>query len=226
MKVLWKKMSHWRIVRSCLVAQMVKNLPAMLRPLFNPWVGNIPWRGNGYPLQYSCLENPMDWGAGQATVHGVAKGQTWLRIVTSHRIWSGILSHHLCGAGRGCIELQGLLLLWSTGSQAHGLSGCHEWASLVAVHWLSSYLVAPRRVGSDLSSPIQFSSVSVVSDSLQPHESQHARPSCPSPTPGVHSDLNPPSQWCHPAIILCRPLFLLPPTRVQTCIPFSRSLES
>ena len=51
---------------------------------------------------------------------------------------------------------------------------------------------------------IQFSSVqfsrSVVSDSLRPHESQHARPPCPSPTPGVHSDSRPSSQWCHPAI--------------------------
>ena len=41
---------------------------------------------------------------------------------------------------------------------------------------------------------------SVVSNSLQPHESQHARPPCPSPTPGVHSDSHPLSQWCHPAI--------------------------
>ena len=50
----------------------------------------------------------------------------------------------------------------------------------------------------------QFSSVqfsrSVVSDSLQPHELQHARPPCPSPTPGVHSDSCPSSQWCHPVI--------------------------
>ena len=50
----------------------------------------------------------------------------------------------------------------------------------------------------------QFSSVqfsrSVVSDSLRPKESQHARPPCPSPTPGVHSDSRPSSQWCHPAI--------------------------
>ena len=45
----------------------------------------------------------------------------------------------------------------------------------------------------------QFSH-SVVSDSLQPHESQHARPPCPSSTPGVHSDSRPLSQWCHPAI--------------------------
>ena len=43
-------------------------------------------------------------------------------------------------------------------------------------------------------------SLSVVSDSLQPHESQHARPPCPSPTPGVHSDSRPSSQWCHSAI--------------------------
>ena len=41
---------------------------------------------------------------------------------------------------------------------------------------------------------------SVVSDSLQPHESQHARPPCPSPTPRVHWDSCLSSQWCHPAI--------------------------
>ena len=46
---------------------------------------------------------------------------------------------------------------------------------------------------------VQFSS-SVVSDSLRHHESQHARPPCPSPTPGVQSDSPPSSQWCHPAI--------------------------
>ena len=46
---------------------------------------------------------------------------------------------------------------------------------------------------------VQFSH-SVVSDSLQPHESQHARPPCPSPSPGVHSDSRPLSPWCHPAI--------------------------
>ena len=46
---------------------------------------------------------------------------------------------------------------------------------------------------------VQFS-CSVVSDSLRPHELQHTRPPCPSPTPGVHSDSRPLSQWCHPAI--------------------------
>ena len=39
-----------------------------------------------------------------------------------------------------------------------------------------------------------------MSNSLRPHESQHTRPPCPSPTPGVHSDSCPSSWWCHPAI--------------------------
>ena len=53
--------------------------------------------------------------------------------------------------------------------------------------------------GNQYFSSVQFSR-SVVSDSLRPHESQHARPPCPSPSPGVHSDSHPSSRWCHPAI--------------------------
>ena len=49
-------------------------------------------------------------------------------------------------------------------------------------------------------SSVQFRR-SVVSDSLPPHESQHARPPCPSPTPRVHSNSCPSSWWCHPAIL-------------------------
>ena len=45
----------------------------------------------------------------------------------------------------------------------------------------------------DREASVQFS-LSVVSDSMRPHESQHARPPCPSPTPGVHSDSSPSSQ--------------------------------
>ena len=47
-------------------------------------------------------------------------------------------------------------------------------------------------------SSVQFSH-SVVSNSLRPHESQHTRPPCPSPTPGVYSNSCPSSWWCHPA---------------------------
>ena len=56
----------------------------------------------------------------------------------------------------------------------------------------------------DLPPNLQFSSVqfscSLMFNSLRPHESQHARPPCPSPTPRVHSNSHPLSQWCYPAI--------------------------
>ena len=45
---------------------------------FDPWVGKTPRGRNGYPLQYSCLENPMDRGTWWATVPEVAKSQTRL----------------------------------------------------------------------------------------------------------------------------------------------------
>ena len=57
---------------------------------------------------------------------------------------------------------------------------------------------------------VQFSSI--ASDSLWPHELQHARPSCPSPTPGVHPNPCPLSRWCHPAIS-------------SSVIPFSSCLQ-
>ena len=63
-----------------------------------PGLGGSSGEGNGNPLQYSCLENPMDRGAWWATVHGVAKGL-------------------LCCAG---FSLQWLLLLWSAGCRPAG----------------------------------------------------------------------------------------------------------
>ena len=87
----------------------------------------------------------------------------------------------------------------------------HDWAQTIShnYHLCCCY-------GENIKAPISqwFSSIqyliqyfrsdqisrSVVSDSLWPHESQHARASCPSPTPRVHWDSHPSSQWCHPAI--------------------------
>ena len=68
--------------------------------------------------------------------------------------------------------------------------------------------------GSRIAGSVQFS-CSVVSESLRPHELQHARPSCssPTPTPGVHSDSRPLNQWCHPTIS-------------SSVIPFSSCLQS
>ena len=77
-------------------------------------------------------------------------------------------------------------------------SGC----SLMTPRW---QVLFPFWVPSGLTC-LPFSSVSVqsshsaVSDSLWPHELQHTRPPCPSPTPGDHSNSRPSSRWCHPAI--------------------------
>ena len=68
--------------------------------------------------------------------------------------------------------------------------GFHPQHCPLAAGWLGACQVTPS---------VQFSR-SVVSNSLQPHELQHARPPCPSPTPGVHSNSCPSSRWCHPAI--------------------------
>ena len=54
---------------------MVKNPPANVGDGFSPWVGKMPWRRNGNPLQYSCRENPLDRGVWQATVNGVPKSR-------------------------------------------------------------------------------------------------------------------------------------------------------
>ena len=69
---------------------------------------------------------------------------------------------------------------------------------LCAQQHANGYSIVAKSLGSESTSD-QFSR-SVVSDSLRPHDSQHARPPCPSPTPGVYSNSCPSSWWCHPAI--------------------------
>ena len=101
----------------------------------------------------------------------------------------------------------------------HTPLGCHKalaWGPCVTqqIHtWYLFYITEKSTTQSEseqrpklmfLQRRHQFSSAqfsrSVVSDSLRPHESQHARPPCPSPTPGVPSNSRPSSQWCHPVI--------------------------
>ena len=64
--------SHKKYVLSCFWDSV------LLRLIFIPGSERFPAKGNGNPLQCSCLENPMDGGAWQATVHGVAKSQKQL----------------------------------------------------------------------------------------------------------------------------------------------------
>ena len=64
------------------VELVVKNLPVSVGDRSDvgliPGLGRSPGEGHGNPLQYSCLENPMDRGAWRATAHRVAKSRTWL----------------------------------------------------------------------------------------------------------------------------------------------------
>ena len=85
---------------------------------------------------------------------------------------------------------------WETGT-VHSQMGVQE-TSYRLFFWMTSYY--------------QFSR-SVVFDSLQPHGLQHARPPCPSPTPGVYPNSCPLSRWCHPAIS-------------SSAVPFSSHFQS
>ena len=75
--------------------------------------------------------------------------------------------------------------------------------------WTSSLQNWEKRNPHYLSPPVQFSH-SVVSNSLWPHEPQHTRPSCPSPTPRVYPSSFPLSQMPSNYLILCHPVLLLP----------------
>ena len=71
---------------------------------------------------------------------------------------------------------------------------------LLGISWdLPNLGIKPGSPGYDPISSVQLSH-SVLSDSLQPYESQHTRPPCPSPTPGLHPNPYALSQWCHPTI--------------------------
>ena len=115
--------------------------------------------GNGTPLQYSCLENPMDRGAWKAAAHGVAEGQTWLSDFTFtfhfHALEKNMATHSSVLAWRipGTGEPGGLP---SMGSHRVG----HDWSDLAAaaeiaqthIHWVD-YAIQPSHPLSSPSSP-------------------------------------------------------------------------
>ena len=111
--------------------------------------------------------------------------------------WMKDLSSAWNGRERGSFK-RALSPFWFFPSQTQDQSNKGVQCFSSSIHYLQFSLV-------------QFSS-SVVSDSLRPHELQHARPPCPSPTPGVHSDSTSiESVMPSSHLILCRPLLLLPP---------------
>ena len=83
------------------MTQLVKNLPAVAGDVdLIPGSGRAPGGGNGKPLRYSCLENPMDGGAWRATAHGVSKSWTQLSVQTrTNQITTTLL-------GENCLQTQ------------------------------------------------------------------------------------------------------------------------
>ena len=155
------------------------------RQEFNPWDGEIPRGGHGYPLQDSCLENIMDRGAWWAAVHRVTKSQTQLKWLSTHTVCIYLAEWHFkilkCRQWEPKFFSKILFCITSAWAQ---------WALRTRAlrHW------APTLCS------LQLSSVAQLCLTLQPHGPQHARPPCPSPTPGVYTNSCPLSQWCHPTI--------------------------
>ena len=86
-------------------------------------------------------------------------------------------------------------IMWSLDKMPSGILN----RQVENIGWLSKRSTVKRTTEVAFNPSVQFSN-SVMSDSLLPHELQHAKPPCPSPTPRVYSDSCPLSQWCHPAI--------------------------
>ena len=93
-------------------------------------------------------------------------------------------------------------MIYLHNSMIPGLSVLHQIPLLLPTGWLPVLGLVPNRLHVVFLSSPSFSSSfsSVASDSLWPHEPQHARPPCPSPTPGVHPNPCPLCRWWHPTI--------------------------
>ena len=145
--------------------------------------------GNGNPLQCSCLEKPRDGRAWWAAVYGVAQSRArlkWLSSSSSRMDWEF-----------GVSRCKLLHMRWINSKvQLYIAQG-----TIFNILWETIMEKKIKRNVYICVSSVQ-SSRSVVSDSLRPHESQHARPPCPSPAPGVHSDSHP-SMYTHMYICIC-----------------------
>ena len=133
-----------------------------------PGLGRSLGEGNGNPLQYSCLENPMDRGAWSATVHGFAKSRTRLSDFTS------LHAHCSTGGGYGnpllypCIENPMDRGAWQATVHTGSPSVGHNWSHLACTHaycsWLRKYrLIQKNKDHLWIISPLKVSHNSILS---------------------------------------------------------------
>ena len=177
------------------------------RPGFQPCVGKIPWRRDRLPTPVflpgeshgqRSLVGCNPWGCKKLDT------TEWLTLLPlpydpafpllGIHPEKNLVQKDICTP----VFSEGLFTIAKTRKQ-HKCPLAEEWIKKMWYIYTMEYSV-------------QFSH-SVVSDSLRPHESQHTRPTCPSPTPGVHSNSRPSSLWCHPTIS-------------SSVIPFSSSPQS
>ena len=148
------------------VALVVKSPPAHAGNLRDagsiPRLGRSPGEGNGNPLQYSCLENPMDRGAWWATIHGVTKGQAQLKRLSRHAstlplinktylhykyftymhtdfsVSTGLHSMHACSVAYSFPATCDPMDCSPPGSSVHGISQTRlvEWIAISSSRWL------------------------------------------------------------------------------------------
>ena len=155
--------------------------------------------GNGNSLQRSCLENPRTAEQGGLLSMGLHRVRhDWSNLaaaVSKNKEYMNWENPNGCNLNLSLHEASTWIFAMNeterSGSLVSYMSYLHCWTEILP-SWGSIIL-------DSFFSSVQFS-CSVVSDSLWPRESQHTRPPCPSPTPRVHSDSRPSSQWCHPAI--------------------------
>ena len=125
--------------------------------------------GNGNPLQCSCLENPRDRGAWWAALYGVTQSRTRLKRLSSSSSFNPDPPTYRC-VEHYCFSIY----------NEYTCTACNKYESVLCIRHLPNLTLLCH----DL---VQFS-LSVVSDSWRPHGLQHARLSCPSPTPRACSN--------------------------------------
>ena len=149
------------ILSASSVALVVKNPPANARDIRDvgsiPGWGRSPGGGHGNLLQCSCLENPMDRGAWRATVHRVAKSETWLKRLSMHARAFLVGDRTLGTSTKGDSAESPAVTVWFISWAGGDRAGDESWFIPGSV----SFLVKTHSV--------QFSH-SVVSNSLRPHE--------------------------------------------------------
>ena len=125
-----------------------------------PGLRRSPGEGKGNPLQYSCLENPMDRGTWQATVHGVAKSQTWQNNWTSLQSPYAVILKPKKRKSVTASASYPFYLPWSDGT------GCRDFRFLILrfkpALSLSSFTFIRRLFRSSLLSPMRISISEVV----------------------------------------------------------------